>query len=111
MSKNVEYKSLLEKVSKHKFIDMVSVSDNWYPNFPGDKVEVHVSMFYRDYAFHIVHSYWGADDHSLSKLFKFSTYEEAVICYNDQIKWHQENVVTLQPIEGDYLLDFGFSGV
>lgn len=70
----------MKKPAKPKrFETFIKTTDQWFPNYPGNKVKVHVydiTEFTPDGVFSIIIGVWGDDDDGMSKQEDFETIKE-----------------------------------
>ena len=83
----------------------ITVTDNWYPCYEGNKVRVELSLtpFLNKYYVSLVA--WGADDTAYTKDFEYATEAEAKWQYNELISTY--NIIP-NGINKDWFIDHGF---
>ena len=75
----------MQGLNQKRIDKMVIVTDDWYPCFEGNKVEVSLSINYLDTLnYHFVRiCVWGADDFGLEMDYEDENYENLISKYNE----------------------------
>lgn len=60
----------------------ITVEDDWYPCYEGNKVKLHLMMFPYDKKFYVKLGAWGADDTGYEIVFEYYDFEPAYWQYN-----------------------------
>ena len=63
----------------------ITVTDNWYPCYEGNKVRVELSLTPFLNKYYVSLAAWGADDTAYTKDFEYATEAEAKWQYNELI--------------------------
>ena len=95
------------KVAKLCFSEELSVSDDWAPNYPDNKVKAKISSRKTSSGYFVIFSISGMDDCGAEMIFYSDNYES---CEADFKKAKQiyNNLKSLEPIDLDYLMSIGF---
>ena len=83
----------------------ITVTDNWYPCYEGNKVRVELSLTLFFNKYYVSLSAWGADDTAYTKDFEYTTETEAKWKYNELISTY--NIIP-DRINKDWFIDHGF---
>lgn len=83
----------------------IKVKDNWYPNFPGNRVKIILSLnYYKNY--YIKLAAWGADDTAYEIEFDYNSVKDAIKGYYNLLPFYQS---IPDGITKDWFIDRGFT--
>ncbi len=89
------------KLVKERFI---TVEDDWYPCYEGNKVKLRLTLItYGKY--YVKLAAWGADDTAYEQEFAYDNYEEACSKYNSLIPFFE---TIPDGIDTEWFIDRGF---
>lgn len=83
----------------------IKVTDDWYPNFPENKIKVILSLsHYKNYYVRL--AAWGADDTAYEIEFDYNSAKDAVTGYYNLLPFYQS---IPDGINKDWFIDRGFT--
>jgi hypothetical protein len=85
----------------------ITVEDDWYPCYDGNKVKLNLMMFSYDKKYYIKLTAWGADDTAYEQEFEYDNYEEANSKYDSLIPVYE---TIPDGITKEWFIDRGFVG-
>ena len=90
-------------MSKVKY---VTVTDNWYPNFYGNKIKITLGLYHYDEDYYVKLMAWGADDFGLEICIDDLTFQDAIGLYNNELNTLYESIPKVT--NKDWFYNHGF---